>query len=67
MKYLFLSFPDRILQFFTRDIWYSRHFFSVADVHVNVAFISIFVLLIVVVEFFVEFTKDIAALSFLQI
>ena len=32
---------------------------SVADVHVYVAFISKFVLLIVVVKFFVEFTKDI--------
>ena len=31
---------------------------SVADVHVNVAFISIFVLIIVVVKFFLEFTKD---------
>ena len=62
----FFEFPDRILQFFTRDLWYFRHFFSVADVHVNVAFISIFsdfsftfVLLIVFVKFFVEFTQDI--------
>ena len=59
MIYLFFALPDRILQFFTRDLWCSRHFFSVADVHVNVAFISIFVLLIVVVKFFVEFTKGI--------
>ena len=47
------------MQFFTRDLWYSRHFLSVADVHVYVAFISIFVLLIVVLKFIVEFTKDI--------
>ena len=55
----FFEFPDRILQVFTRDLWCSRHFFSVADVHVYVAFISIFVLLIVVVKFFVDFTTDI--------
>ena len=41
------------------DLWDSRHFIGVVDVHVYVAFISIFVLLIVVVKFFVEFTKDI--------
>ena len=51
--------PYRILQFFTRDRWHSRHFFSVANVHVSVALISMFALLIVVVKFFVEFTKDI--------
>ena len=56
--YLF-QFHGRVLQFFTRALWYSRHFFSVADVHVYVAFISKFVLLIVVVKFFVEFTEDI--------
>ena len=47
----FFEFPDRILQFFTRDLWYSRHFFSVAKVHVSVTFMSIFVLLIVVLQF----------------
>ena len=56
----FFEFPDRILQFFTRDFWYSRHFFSVADVHVSVPFISIFVLLIVVVIFLWNSPKTLA-------
>ena len=38
---LFFEFVDCSSQLFSRDLWDSRHFIGVVDVHVRAAFISI--------------------------
>ena len=40
--FLFFELIDCSLQLFSRDLWDSRHFIGVVDVHVSAAFISIF-------------------------
>ena len=62
----FFEFIDCSSQLFCRDLWDSRHLIGVVVMHIDAALIFIltdflfsFFLFIVVVKFFVEFTKDI--------